>query len=124
MTLHTEAVERYFAAWNATEPDRIAAAVSAAWTPDGGYTDPMAEVVGRDEIAELIAAVHRQFPGFTFRPVGTVDGHHDVARFGWELVSPTDGSTPVAGFDVLTLAADGRIRTVSGFLDRVPTGAA
>ncbi|KQC38421.1 MULTISPECIES: nuclear transport factor 2 family protein [unclassified Frankia] len=122
VTVHTEAVERYFAAWNATEPDRIAAAVSAAWTPDGGYTDPTAEVVGRDRIAELIAGVHRQFPGFTFRPVGTADGHHDVVRFGWELVSPADGSAPVAGFDVLTLAEDGRIRAVSGFLDRVPAG--
>lgn len=45
----------------------------------------------------------------------------DIARFSWELVSKADGSAPVAGFDVIRLAEDGRIRSVLGFLDRVPT---
>ena len=47
----------------------------------------------------------------------------DTARFSWELVSEADGSAPVAGFDVITLDTDGRIRSVLGFLDRVPAGA-
>jgi hypothetical protein len=52
-----------------------------------------------------------------------VDGHHDTARFSWELVNEADGSAPVAGSDVITLDAEGRIRAVLGFLDRVPAGA-
>ncbi|MDH6628527.1 hypothetical protein M2271_006360 [Streptomyces sp. LBL] len=28
----------------------------------------------------VIAGVHEQFPGFVFRPVGPVDGHHDTAQ--------------------------------------------
>jgi hypothetical protein len=71
----------------------------------------------------VIAAAHEQFPGFSFRLLGTVDGHHDTARFSWELVNEADGSAPVAGFDVVTLDAEGRIRQVLGFLDRVPAGA-
>jgi hypothetical protein len=118
------AVDRYFAAWNAAGPRQVAEAVAAAWTEDGSYTDPLAEVSGHEGIAAVIAAVHEQFPGFEFRPAGAADGHHDVVRFGWELVSPADGSAPVAGFDVVTLAEDGRIRSVSGFLDRVPAVAA
>lgn len=78
---------------------------------------------GHDGIAAVIAAAHEQFPGFVFRPTGAVDGHHDIARFGWELVGVADGSAPVAGFDVISLGDDGRIRTVHGFLDRVPAGA-
>lgn len=38
-------------------------------------------------------------------------------------MSEADGSAPVAGFDVITLDAEGRIRSVLGFLDRVPAGA-
>ena len=71
----------------------------------------------------MIAAAREQFPGFEFRLTGVVDGHHDIARFSWELVSAADGSAPVAGSDVITLDGQGRIRAVLGFLDRVPAGA-
>ncbi|MFI0815308.1 nuclear transport factor 2 family protein [Streptomyces sp. NPDC021098] len=122
MTDYTTAVARYFEAWNATGPDAVAKAVAAVWTEDGGYTDPLAEARGHEQIAAVIAGAHEQFPGFEFRQLGSADGHHDIARFGWELVAP-DGTAPVAGFDVITLAEDGRIRSVLGFLDRVPTAA-
>ncbi|MFF8731018.1 nuclear transport factor 2 family protein [Streptomyces sp. NPDC015171] len=120
---HEIAAARYFDAWNASGAEELAKAVAAAWSEDGTYTDPLAEVSGHDGIAAVIAAAHEQFPGFFFRPLGCVDGHHDTARFAWELVSEADGSAPVAGFDVITLDADGRIRSVLGFLDRVPAGA-
>jgi hypothetical protein len=118
------AAARYLEAWNADAPEALAKAVAAAWTADGSYTDPLAEVRGHEQIAAVITAAHEQFPGFTFKLAGTVDGHHDTARFGWELVADADGSAPVAGFDVITLDDDGRIRTVLGFLDRVPAPAA
>ncbi|MDG9717977.1 nuclear transport factor 2 family protein [Streptomyces sp. DH24] len=117
---YEDAVARYFAAWNAGDSGARAKAVAAAWTEDGAYTDPLADVRGHDAIAAVIAAAREQFPGFAFRLSGAVDGHHDTARFSWELVSEADGSAPVAGSDVITLDAAGRIRSVLGFLDRVP----
>ncbi|WP_416964565.1 nuclear transport factor 2 family protein [Streptomyces sp. Agncl-13] len=120
---YESAVARYFEAWNAGEPEALAKAVAAAWSAEGTYTDPLAAVTGHTEIAGLIAGAHERFPGFAFRPLGAVDGHHDTARFAWELVSEADGSAPVAGFDVITLDGDGRIGSVLGFLDRVPAGA-
>ncbi|MFG3619890.1 nuclear transport factor 2 family protein [Nocardia sp. NPDC047654] len=121
MSRYDEAVDRYFAAWNATDEEARAAAVAAAWAEDGGYTDPLAEVSGHAQLAAAIGGAQAQFPGFEFRRVGEVDGHHDIARFSWELVSAADGSAPVAGSDVITLGADGRITSVHGFLDRVPS---
>ncbi|MEU6832662.1 nuclear transport factor 2 family protein [Nocardia beijingensis] len=121
MTRYEEAVDRYFAAWNATDDDARTAAVAAAWAEEGSYTDPLAEVTGHAQLAAAIGGVQAQFPGFEFRRLGAVDGHHDIARFSWELVSTADGSAPVAGSDVITLGADGRITSVHGFLDRVPT---
>lgn len=126
---YENAVARYFEAWNAREPEALAKAVGAAWSEDGRYTDPLADAVGHEQIAALVASVHAQFPGFSFRPTGAVDGHHDTARFSWELVSETGGapsgggSAPVAGSDVITLDAKDRITSVLGFLDRVPAGA-
>ncbi|MEW2295545.1 nuclear transport factor 2 family protein [Streptomyces sp. NPDC006743] len=120
---YESAVARYLEAWNAQGAEALGKAVAAAWTPDGRYTDPLAEVRGHEQIAALITGAHEQFPGFAFRLSGAVDGHHDTARFSWELVSEADGSAPVAGFDVITLDGEGRIRSVLGFLDRVPAGA-
>ncbi|WP_432138053.1 MULTISPECIES: nuclear transport factor 2 family protein [unclassified Streptomyces] len=120
---YENAVARYFEAWNAREPQALAKAVTVAWAADGGYTDPLADVSGHEQITALITAAQAQFPGLEFRLTGTVDGHHDTARFSWELVDAASGSAPVAGSDVITLDAEDRITSVLGFLDRVPAGA-
>ena len=49
-----------------------------------------------------------------------VDSHHNVARFGWELVPPEGGESVVEGFDV-AMIEDGRIGSVVGFLDKAPS---
>jgi ketosteroid isomerase-like protein len=120
MTAYDEAVQRYFAAWNSTGSEERVKAVAAAFTADARYTDPLADVRGHEGLAAVIGGAHEQFPGFRFTLTGTPDGHHDLVRFAWELVSSADGSAPVAGFDVVRLAGDGRISSVNGFLDRVP----
>lgn len=119
MYLHDDAVARYFTAWNATDED-VEKAVAAAFTEDGTYTDPLTKAAGHDGITAAIHGAHAQFPGFDFVPTGTPDAHHNLIRFTWDLVSRADGSAPAAGFDVVTLADDGRISSVSGFLDRLP----
>ena len=45
----------------------------------------------------------------------TVDAHHNVARYGWELVD-TAGTVALAGTDVAEFDADGAISRVLGFL--------
>ncbi len=61
-----------------------------------------------------------QFTGMTFRLAGAVDGHHDQARFTWEL-GPDDTDALVVGFDVARWDADGRLSLILGFLDKVPS---
>jgi ketosteroid isomerase-like protein len=119
-TAHQDAVRRYFAAWNAATPEELAEAVAAAFTEDATYTDPLVDVAGHEGLTAAIAGARQQFPGFGFELTGTPDAHHGLVRFTWDLVSTADGSAPAAGFDVVTLAEDGRISSVSGFLDRVP----
>ena len=110
----------YIAMWNAADPDTRDALVARLCAEDVRYTDPLVDVSGRDGLAATIAAVQEQFPGFGFTLVGAVDAHHDQARFGWEL-GPAAIPAPVAGFDVVTTDADGKVSRVLGFLDRVPS---
>jgi SnoaL-like domain len=112
-------VQRYLAAWNETDPQRRRAAIEEAFTDDIRYVDPLAAVEGHAALDGLIGAVQGQFPGLVFTPGGTVDAHHQQARFTWHL-GPAGEEPVVIGFDVAELGADGRIRTVLGFIDQAP----
>ena len=115
-----EMVERYLAAWNETDASRRRKLVDELWAEDGSYTDPLADAHGRAEIAGLIGAVQQQFPDFVFTLGGPVDAHPEQARFSWHL-GPSGAEPVVIGFDVAVLNGGGQIRSVYGFLDKVPT---
>ena len=114
-------VERYIDTWNEGDARARRGAVASLFTEDGSYVDPLASVSGHDQIADLIGAVQEQMPGHAFRLAeGSVDAHHNVARFNWELVPATGGDTIAIGFDVAVTSEDGRIASVFGFLDKAP----
>lgn len=119
----TRTVDTYLAMWNETDAGRRAEHVARAWTDDGRYADPLQEAAGHAALAAMVAGVQTKFPGHRFRRTSGVDVHHDELRFGWELVAP-DGSVVVAGVDVGTLAADGRLRRITGFFGPLPPVAA
>jgi hypothetical protein len=112
--------QRYIDAWNETDPQARQKLVRELYTADARYSDPLAVAQGHAAITATIAAVQEQFPGFRFRLSGAVDAHHDQARFGWEL-GPVGATAPIAGFDVVIGDGHGRLHTVLGFLDRVPS---
>lgn len=115
----TELVERYLATWNETDPRARRAEIDTLWTEDASYVDPLVVAEGRDAIDETIAGAQLQFAGLRFRLAGTVDAHHNLARFTWEL-APEGAEAIAEGFDVAVLSEDGQIRSVHGFLNRVP----
>lgn len=113
-------VDRYLAAWNETDDARRAERLKELWVEDGSYVDPLAEVTGHAAISAVISGVHQQFPGFTFQLAKAAEEHHGRVRFSWGL-APEPGAEPVViGTDVAVLAADGRLRDVHGFLDKMP----
>ncbi|MCP2325264.1 hypothetical protein HDA40_003771 [Hamadaea flava] len=136
-----EIIQKYLAAWNATDAVARQELIAEVFTADVRYTDPLADVTGHEQLDGLLAAVQGQFAGLEFRLGGAVDAHHDIARFTWHLgprdVGPnaraeredggsahnSGGEPIVVGFDVVELI-DGRIAKVYGFLDKVPGGAA
>ncbi|WP_211443116.1 nuclear transport factor 2 family protein [Collimonas humicola] len=107
---------RYIAAWSEADAVRRRALIANVFTPDAVYLDPMVRSAGHDGLDAMIGAVQQQFAGLRFRLHGKQDGHNDVVRFSWTLGA--DGAEPVAyGTDIAVVAADGRIRSVTGFLD-------
>jgi hypothetical protein len=112
-------LDGYFAAWNETDPQKRRATITSTWTDDCGYVSPRANAIGHDELIAAVAAVQRRFPAHLRRRVGPVDVHHDRMRWGWELIDPADGATAGTGVDFGIVAADGRLREVTSFVDDV-----
>jgi hypothetical protein len=123
MTDVQQLVARYLETWNETDAAARQRALETVWEEEATYVDPLVAVQGRDAIDATIAAVQQQFAGLRFSLAGPVDAHHDVARFTWELGAPGEEAM-VVGFDVAEVSAAGRLRSVRGFLDKVPASAA
>lgn len=115
-------VDRYIATWNETDPAARRAAIAAVWAEGGSYVDPLMAATGHDALDAMIAGVQARFPGLEMRRAGAVDGHNDRARFGWEL-GPAGAPGLVGGIDV-AMVSDGRLSSITGFIDYAPAEAA
>ena len=109
-------VRTYIEMWNESDPHRRTELVSETLTADASYLDPLMSGTGVQEISDMIGAAQQQFPGHRFELVSGPDVHHDRMRFTWSL-GPAAGEPVAVGVDFATIADDGRMRTVTGFLE-------
>lgn len=107
-------IDRYVVMFNEPDGDVRAELAHEIWVDDGRLVDPLVDAVGPEQIAAAIGGLRDQMPGHALARTTAVDAHHDRARFGWTVNGP-DGTVAVAGIDVVTVDADGRIRTAIGF---------
>ena len=113
----TQIVQSYIAMWNETDAQQRREIVSQTVTEDASYLDPVMAGAGIDGISEMIRGAQQQFPGHRFTLIDGPDAHHDRVRFTWSLAA-ADGGDPVAiGVDFATVAEDGRMRAITGFLE-------
>ncbi len=110
-------VAGYIATFNETDPERRRALVTETFATDASYLDPIMSGDGHDGIDAMIAGAQQQFPGHRFVLTTGPDIHHDRVRFAWDLVGTNGGDRVAAGVDFATLADDGRLRAVTGFLE-------
>ncbi len=113
--------DRYIAVWNEADPALRRALLADGWADNATYVDPLMAGDGLEGIGALIGAVHERFPGFRFALSGSVDGYADKIRFSWTF-GPDNEPNMIKGSDV-ALVEDERLKSVIGFLDKVPAGA-
>jgi hypothetical protein len=115
----------YIDLWNERAPARRREMLAANWTSDASYVDPLMSGDGHDGVDALITGVQQRFPDFRFKLIGEANGFGDrlrfSLRFSWGL-GPDGADSPIKGTDFAVLS-DGRIRSITGFLDQVPASA-
>ncbi|MEJ8849146.1 nuclear transport factor 2 family protein [Variovorax rhizosphaerae] len=112
--------QRYIALWNETDAAQRQRMLEAGWSEEARYVDPHMQARGHREISTLVSAVHQRFPGFRFALAGQADAHGDNLRFSWTL-GPSGADDLIQGTDFVQVEA-GKLRSVTGFLDKVPDG--
>ena len=121
MTDINKIARSYIDLWNERTPGRRREMLAANWTSDARYVDPLMSADGRDGVDAMIAGVQQRFPDFKFKLIGEPNGYGDHLRFSWGL-GPDGVDSPIKGTDFAMLK-EGRIRSITGFLDQVPQGA-
>lgn len=108
-------IDGYLAGWNATDAAERAELVARCWAPDARMADPLVDVTGHAALADVFARFHETYPGCSFRRRGGHDAHHELVRWGWEMID-AGGTVIMTGLDV-AVVADGRLSMVAGFFD-------
>jgi hypothetical protein len=119
-----EVVLAYIEAWNTPDEQARRAVLDRCWTDDGAYTDPISEVRGKEALAAHIGRFlsegpYGRGPGHRIPISSGVEHHHGMIRFTWVLLDP-QGAPMSRGLDVGELAADGRLRRITGFFGPPP----
>jgi hypothetical protein len=92
----------------------------AAWTEEGSYIDAHRHGHGHNAIDAMLAATQAQFPNYRLSLVSGIEAHNNFVRFSWAAGGTAEAPLYIGGTDFATLAPDGRMKTVAGFMDASP----
>jgi hypothetical protein len=114
-------IDRYGEAWSEPDAARRAALLASVWAPEATYSDPTVAPLDMAGLLAHIARVQAGRPGAIVRRSTVIDAHHEVLRFGFEVIG-ADGAVLRHGVDFVVLdAARTCIRQVTGFFGALDT---
>lgn len=113
--------ERYLAFWNTRAGEEQHRLATKTFTEDVTYSAPIGVLGGPAALIDFHDEFMRNMPGAAFVSRQVPERHHDRLRLKWEIVLPGEQSF-ATGTDTMVLAEDGRIASVTTFLDRPPAG--
>ena len=114
-----ETVNAYIAMWNTSDREQQEALAQQTLSEDAVLLYPTFEAHGRVDAVAAAERFQRDTPGIRIARRSGVEQHHGWIRVAWRIVLP-DGSVVTEGQSVGQLAADGRLRRVTGFRDPLP----
>ncbi|MCW2985681.1 MAG: nuclear transport factor 2 family protein [Conexibacter sp.] len=113
----TNVVDTYISAWNERVPERRRALVAAAFADDATYVDPARAGNGANGIDAMIGGAQEDMPGVEIVLAGAPDAFGEHVRFTWHLRAARGEDVVLIGHDYATVAPDGRLIDVVGFVE-------
>jgi hypothetical protein len=113
------AVGRYVTFWN-TQGEEQRALAKSVFSVDVTYHAPVGVQVGADQLIALSDQFAKHLGQLTFRPTTEPEVMRDRARLRWEILR--EGESFATGTDVIVVDEQGRVASVTAFLDHAPEG--
>jgi hypothetical protein len=115
-----EIVVRYLSVWNERDATQRRDLVAKTWSEDGTYVDGARQGAGYGGIDAMIAKAQETFPGYRLALASGIETHHQYVRFSWVAGGTAEAPLYIKGTDIGTIADDGRLKSVIGFVDAAP----
>jgi SnoaL-like domain len=109
----------YVAAWNEADEEKRRMLLETSWAENGIYSDPTAQVSGREALFQHLGRLLQQYIGHRVLLTSGVDEHHGLLQFTWARIGP-DGRSIRNGIDFGEVATDGRLLCITGFFGPPP----
>ncbi|MGH9663182.1 MAG: SRPBCC family protein [Bryobacteraceae bacterium] len=113
------AVDAWFDAWGIADDASRAETFAGIAAPEISFRDRFSLLEGLDDLTAHTGAAQRFMPGIRMRRKGTVRHCQGVVLADW-IAAGSDGKERMAGTNVFVFRADGRIDSVTGFLNSAP----
>lgn len=118
---YRESLDRYLRFWNTPAADGGSdAPATGVFTEEIRYCAPVGVLTGRQALIDFREQFLRHMETVAFRARREPEIHHGHARLLWRL--EVRGEEFATGTDVLAFDRDGRVDTVTAFLDKAPEG--
>lgn len=114
------AIARYLRFWNSDPGPEQQALAEQTFRSDVRYHAPLGERAGVEQLLELSREFTEHLGDVAFRARSEPEVVRGRARLRWEILRGDDSFAE--GTDVLVVDAQGRVASVTTFLDRAPAG--
>ncbi|MFD6755649.1 nuclear transport factor 2 family protein [Micromonospora gifhornensis] len=118
---YEDTVERYIRFWNTGQPEEQRRLAADTFTEEVSYHALVGVLTGAKALIDFRGQFTRHVGAAVFQRRAAPQIHHDRARLMWEI-ELDGGRSFAAGTDMLVFDRDGRISSVTTFLDRAPEG--
>jgi uncharacterized protein YndB with AHSA1/START domain len=122
--IHSDAaniVDGWFAAWSMVNDSERATTLARLAAPEVCFRDRFSSVDGLEDLAAHIAGSQRFMPDIRMQRRGEIRHCQGTVLADW-IATGNDGVERMSGTNVFALGTDGRIQSVTGFLNPRATG--
>lgn len=77
----------YVASWNEADEGKRRMLLETSWAENGIYSDPTAQVSGREALVQHLERLMQQYTGHRVLLSSVVDEHHGLLQFTWDRMA-------------------------------------
>jgi hypothetical protein len=114
-----DVVRVYGSAWNEPAAEKRLCALEQSMVETATYIDPTIDSANLPDLADAIGEFQVNAPRASIVQNSGLDARAGELRFAWDFQN--DGASAITGLDYMELAADGRIASIRGYWDPLPT---